>query len=292
MKNNNVANFFWVGNISYYEVVSIKSFLKNGFIVNLWIYKEYFNHNNYLEGLEVNIKDASDIVDVKYLFKFTQNNQKKNITSFSNFFRYTLIEKEYGWWFDLDCICLKNVSKFIELSNNNKIILGREYDSHIGSSVMYVADKNFSTQLLNEVNRRIINKNFNFFWGEIGPNMISDVVRENNLLKKMQNKDLFYAIKASDFHKLFSNKHSKEIQNLLSNSFTVHIWNEMILRNNINKNLIPPKNSYLYNLFKIYTNISEKKIYSNFLLNLRFFPVISSSFKLSAKLKRKFKNDN
>ena len=115
MTNTNVANFFWVGNISIYEILSIKSFIDNGFNVNLWTYQDSLKNKRDLVGMDINICDASNILEKDLMHKFSQGKQKSNPASFANLFRLELLKKEGGWWFDLDCICLKDVSEF-ELS--------------------------------------------------------------------------------------------------------------------------------------------------------------------------------
>ena len=129
-KNINVANFFWVGELTQYEILSFNSFLNNGFNVNLWTYFSKWNKkNNNLLNEKIKLKDASEIVNESYLMKFTQDSQKSNMSSFSNLFRFELLKKGYGWWFDSDCICLRNAKDFIKLNNNKQFILGLEYES-------------------------------------------------------------------------------------------------------------------------------------------------------------------
>ena len=105
-KNLEVANFFWGGELTSYEIANILSFKKNNFKVNVWSYQEL----DLPDG--INLCDASKIISKEYLSKFTQNLQKSNMSSFSNLFRYKLLIKESGWWFDSDCICLKVLKAF------------------------------------------------------------------------------------------------------------------------------------------------------------------------------------
>ena len=105
-KNINVANFFWVGKITQYEVLSFNSFLNNGFKVNLWTYFSNWNDKNTtLLDENINLLDASKIVSESYLMKFTQDNQKSNMSSFSNLFRFELLRQGHGWWIDFCQLC-------------------------------------------------------------------------------------------------------------------------------------------------------------------------------------------
>ena len=70
----------------------------------------------------IKIKNAEEIVPKNYLGKFTSNSQKKMLSAFSDYFRYKLLTKNGGWWFDTDCYCLKNVEEFSKLSENRNIV--------------------------------------------------------------------------------------------------------------------------------------------------------------------------
>ena len=84
----NEANFFWSGELSFYEIANFRSFKHSGFKVNIWT---YFEENKKIEELnEFNLMDANRIIDISMLNKFTQGNQKKNMSSFSNIFRFEL----------------------------------------------------------------------------------------------------------------------------------------------------------------------------------------------------------
>ena len=102
---------------------NINYFIKNGFDVNIWTYDKnfkVFSNNN-----KINIKNASEILDEELLYKFKQGNQKSNMSSFTNIFRLELLKKVGGWWFDLDCICNKPVSSFVDLVKEKPFVIGR-----------------------------------------------------------------------------------------------------------------------------------------------------------------------
>ena len=91
---SNTANFFWEGSLTNYEAASINSFVNNGFKVNLWSYGQK-TFSKISE--KVNIKNASDILSIELLDKLNQNYQKANYSSFSNLFRYKLLDIYGGW---------------------------------------------------------------------------------------------------------------------------------------------------------------------------------------------------
>ena len=112
MEKNDVANFFWVGQVTFQEFACFNSFLKNGFTVNIWTYdNELQDSNNYLKEEEFNIKNAEEILPSTLLRSFYQGRERGSISSFSNLFRYQLLIREGGWWFDADCFCIKNIKQ-------------------------------------------------------------------------------------------------------------------------------------------------------------------------------------
>ena len=282
------ANFFWEGTITDYEVASINSFVRNGFSVNLWTYSQ----NSFAEiSKEVEIKDASEILSIDLLNKLTQNLQKANYSSFSNLFRYKLLDVYGGWWFDTDCFCQKNVLEFEKIISNREYVLGLERENYVGSAVMYFTDTKLLKQIENKAYELIEENNYRLKWGQIGPDLITDVVISKKLIDNILDPTYFFPVPPNQIGKLFNPNVQENEKNEINNSFVCHTWNEMFRKYNINKNTYPPRNSYLFNQFHInnieYTN--ERKIYSK-LFMLRFNLVISIVFKLFSRIKVIIKN--
>ena len=279
MNNQNieVANFFWGGDLTPYEEANFLSFLNNGFNVNVWSYQKLTLPK------EIVNRDANEIISKEFLTKFNQNFQKSNMSSFSNLFRYELILKEGGWWFDSDCICLKDVSDFSKLANNQKFVLALENPDLVGSSVMYINDKNIAEMLLDETNKRIKENNYKFFWGEIGPYLITDVFKAKNLFEKTIKTEYFYKIKPEEFHILFDPDSTSSVQTLLKDSFVCHTWNEMFRKFDIEKKKLPPKNSYLSD--HITNNVFTNSKHYGLFFKLRFNFILKYIFKTLSRIK-------
>jgi hypothetical protein len=281
----NTANFFWEGILTNYEVASINSFVNNNFKVNLWTYSQ----NSFSKiSNEVEIKDASEILPINLLNSLNQNFQKANYSSFSNLFRYRLLNVYGGWWFDTDCFCLKNVSEFEKIIYGREYVLGLERENYVGSAVMYFTE----TELLENIENyayEVIKKNNNKLkWGEIGPDLITEIIVSNGLINNILNPDYFFPIPPNNISKLFDPNIE---MNYLKDAFICHSWNEMFRKFNINKEIFPPKKSFLFNQFEInqikYKN--DQKIYSKS-FNLRFNPILSVLFKIYSRMKVSIKN--
>ena len=277
-KNINVANFFWGGDLTNYEISNFLSFKENGFDVNIWSYEEL----DLPDG--INLRDASQIIEKNLLNKFKQNFQKSNMSSFSNLFRYELIKQQQGWWFDSDCICIESVDKFVELASDEPFILGLENTNLVGSSVMYVNDLRINQALLDEINLKIKNNNYNFYWGEIGPYLITDVFKNLDIFDSVKDKKLFFSIEPENFNLLFEKKSYQSVVYKLEGSFVCHTWNEMFRKFDINKTYTPPEGSYIYKHNLKFTTQSTNNTYGK-LFNLRFNPIFKYLYKLSSRLK-------
>ena len=62
----NQANFFWIGNLSNYEILTLKSYISNGFDVKLWTYENKIPNINIIKDLDLKIESAEKILEEKF----------------------------------------------------------------------------------------------------------------------------------------------------------------------------------------------------------------------------------
>ena len=97
---NKTIHMFWIGGpLDAISWLSISSFIKHGFTVNLWGYRPFLKkvpHGTIL-------RDASDILPETAVFQ----HRNGSWAPFSDWFRFTLLYKEGGAWADTDVICLQ-----------------------------------------------------------------------------------------------------------------------------------------------------------------------------------------
>ena len=248
MKNkNNLANFFWHGNLTFYEMACISSFVEHGFEVNVWSYQNL----NVPKG--ANLKDAREILPIEHLTAYTQNKQEKNLAAFSDVFRFTMLDKIGGWWFDADCVCLKSVEEFKKLTEKRNVVGGKENDEWVACGAIFFDNKETSNLFLNELHKRCKENNNKFKgWGWIGPKMFTEVIKKNNFSDQMCPPETFYPVSWKDYPMLFQPGNTEVINNMCSKAYTCHLWNELFRRDNIDKSQIPPEGSWLYHLYRKY----------------------------------------
>jgi hypothetical protein len=240
-----IANFFWDGELTQLEKSCINSFVKNNFDVRLWSY-----NNLQLDGVES--CDASLILDKMFMYElnqsFRQGDLKKaKVTAFSDLFRYTLLSKHDGWWFDTDCYCLKDASFYKELREGKKVTAAFiEKGQTIGVGALYI-DRDISKLLIDEFNS-FIKDNKNGNWGVFGPDFFTYFVNAHGITDDILYNKIFYEIHWSEFH-YFTNPQLVQVAiDRIKNSYLTHIWNTEFALRYLDKNN-PPKGSLLNQLF-------------------------------------------
>lgn len=245
--NKLVANFFWHGTLTLYEFMCISSFVDQGFEVNVWSYQTL------KLPVGANLKDATEILPIEHLTAYTQNKQPQNLAAFSDVFRFTMLHKAGGWWFDTDCVCLRPAKDFVDLIGNRKVVAGKEDNKWVASVAIYFDDKATSALFLDELHKRCITSNNKFKgWGWIGPKLLTDVITQNNLFDEMCPETMFCPVSWKNYSLLFQPNMTKVVDDLCEQSYTCHLWNELFKRDGIDKNAIPPEGSWLFNLHKKY----------------------------------------
>jgi hypothetical protein len=239
--NKQIAHFFWHGDISIYEYACIGSFVKNNFEVNVWSYKPLKLPKGAVNKCAEEILPQTKLLD----FEMPKGNMG-SLAAFSDMFRLHVIKEKGGWWFDTDCICLAPQDKFLNLSKTNDIVAGWEDENTINNAVIFMSQElvNICIEKLNLLCLK--NKN-SFRWGECGPQLLTEFIKENNLTSKILPIHSFYpvyfkhAIDALDPLKLL------EINALTKESLIYHYWSEIFKRKQINKSELPPAGSFLFN---------------------------------------------
>jgi len=262
--NREIANFFWYGELSKFEKACITSFVKNNFEVYLWSY-------NNLSVPGAISRDAKEIFPEKDVFKYkianvdNYNSRHSSIATFSDIFRYKILELYGGWWFDTDCYCLKDQNQFKKLRDKKQVVLGLQ---SVGSfffaanGVMW-ADKNVSAKMSNNAEKLCKSVNYELpYWAVTGPSLVTNTVLELGLESQILPINYFFAIQMNQAYLYTDPKNIEFAKSLIKDSFVTHIWKMEWASKNIDKNN-PPVNTLLYEfLNNIYINntIQDKNV--------------------------------
>jgi hypothetical protein len=229
-----IANFFWTGELSELEIRCIKSFVQKNFHVKLWSYE-----NLKVDGAES--CDASLVLPKNDLTKYKQRRGDSNLqetsSAFSDAFRFNLINKFGGWWFDTDCFCLKSAEDFYELRKGKSIVAGLESLGYpyVGSAAFYANNK-VCNLFINELEKTCTEYNYNFpLWGLIGPLLITKVVHDNKLYNEVLLHDCFFSIDFRRCDLFLKSDLNKLAKSYIKESYLTHVWHSSGLYKNMEK---------------------------------------------------------
>lgn len=243
MEDRQVANFFWHGDLTIYEVACINSFVKNNFVVNLWS----FNNFNLPSVNFCNIEQFYKLSDIQ---KFSQDGKQGSLAVFSDAVRYHILKKFGGWWFDTDCFCFRDQSDFFQLTQDKKIVAGWEDSTNINGAVLNFVDSELAGKAFDLFTEISTEKNNSFKWGDIGPKLITQLIKENNLESNVQPYNYFYPIHYKNTLDMFDESKFVETSTSCKNSYILHLWNEILRKKKIDKNIIPNNKSLINHLLK------------------------------------------
>lgn len=239
----NIIKTLWIGpSLSLLEQLSLKSFLRNGYKVELFIYDEV---KNIPEGII--IRDANTILNKEKIFQYRKTG---GYGAFANWFRYEMLFKEGGVWVDTDIICLK------KFDIRQDLFFGHEDEDTINNAVIGTTPnlplfEFLSRQAKNPNNflsydtfrqKRIKlqrkyfrgNKRGDLFHGETGPRGLTKAIEHFELDYCSLPIQAFYPVYYKNWRSIFHDPCSS-IEENYPNSYCIHLWNEYIRRAEYNK---------------------------------------------------------
>jgi len=102
----NEVNTLWIGDkLNPLSRISIKSWLDNGYIVNIWTYDPL--DEALVQHPRVNLCDAQEIWRLQH-----GDWEKKDILPFSDLWRYKLLYIKGGIWLDADMLLIENLPEY------------------------------------------------------------------------------------------------------------------------------------------------------------------------------------
>lgn len=239
--NKETIHFFWYGTLSKLGVSCIKSFIDNGFEVNLWSYSN-------IEVSGAISRNANEILDETFINKFKVINlvdgkqqAQSDLASFSDFFRIAVLAKFGGWWADCDVYCLKPQEYFYNLRKNKQAVISLEGSNVIhclGTGIMYMTET-FAKQLKDYQYSYIEKHNFiakRFI--EFGPELLLRYVSDNDLYDNVIDSFNLFPIDFSN-KKLFLIKDKETVKSLIKDALAVHIWTACLSEFDLNIETCP-----------------------------------------------------
>ena len=239
----NIIKTLWIGpSLSLLEQLSLKSFLRNGYKVELFIYDEVKNIPE-----DIIIRDANTILNKEKIFKYRKTG---GYGAFANWFRYEMLFKEGGVWVDTDIICLK------KFDIRQDLFFGYEDEDTINNAVIgatpnlplfeflsrqaknpndFLSYDTFRQKRI-KLKRKYFrgNKRGDLFHGETGPRGLTKAVQHFELDNCALPTQSFYPVYYRNWSSIFHDPCSS-IEETYPNSYCIHLWNEYIRRSEYNK---------------------------------------------------------
>jgi hypothetical protein len=229
---------FWHGErLSAIERLSIRSFLHHGHQYRLYGYSK---PEGLPEGAEFCL--AGDVLPESHLFIHSRGDEAGSVASFADWFRYELLLRNGGWWFDCDMVCVGPLPAGIKT-----IVLASERDGNITvptNSAIFVPEA--GNHLIDELawhcrDRISSSGSAAIKFGDFGPKLLYRRVREwGNDLVTVATPEQFCPLPYRRFHELIDPACELPAVNFTT---TIHLWGEMWRRRGLNKDFDFPANS-------------------------------------------------
>ena len=129
----------------------------------------------------------------------SKSERAATLAAFSDYFRYKVVAKFGGWWFDTDCFCLKDVNDFIKSAEGKSAIAGIQHfdynHPHNVACGAFWMNEQTSNKLVDEFEKVISSLNgepqtFGFY----GPEFFTNFIKNNGYYNDMLPMSAFYAI--------------------------------------------------------------------------------------------------
>ena len=213
-----IFSSFWAGeSLSPYEQACLRSFTLRGYEVILYTYET-------LKGVPegVRVESAQEIIDGRYMDLYLIED-RPSLSHFSDIFRYRMSEKTGHIWIDSDILLLKPID--VELPST---LLAKEHSTSLCGAVLRLSSSDPRIPLLIERCEQLAGQNL--IWGATGPRLLTEVFGKDQLFSIAYEPEIFFPIYFDDFWKAFLPECLDECEDLCRNAFTVHLWNNIVVK--------------------------------------------------------------
>lgn len=224
---------FWYGELSSREQLCLTSFVDQGKNFELYTYDDLSVPDGVI------LKDASEIYPEEEVFAYQSGPGEGSVAAFSDFFRYKLLYERGGWWVDLDVLYTG------EKIPNDDVYFGWANQSYIGNAIMKFTKDHEKIQKIYDKARLVGKEKAADEWGKAGPKLVTSVLEEEGMSKKAKEVSRVYPITWREAAASYLPDMRSTIQERVGGGAFLHLWNEILGRMGIHKDVRPPRGSYL-----------------------------------------------
>lgn len=220
-----IIQSLWIGDkLSQVEKLCISSYIYHGHEFHLYCFND-------IEGVPDGciIKDASEILPREEVFTYNVGPGKGSYSAFSNYFRYKLLDLKGNWWTDTDIVCIKefNFKEEYVFASERTDSQGIQITSGIIKAPQGSAFSRKCYTFCSEQDKSTLP------WGTVGPKLVSNTVKELKIENFVKPWKVFNPIGFEQVGMIFDETFG-DIN--LEQSYSIHLWNEMWRRYNLDKN--------------------------------------------------------
>jgi hypothetical protein len=229
-----VRSFWHGGELPPHCWLCLQSFIDLGHRFVLYSYEE----TRAPPGVAV--RDAREIVPQSRIFFYKDGPGAGSVAAFANLFRYRLLFSKGGWWVDADVLCLSP-----DLPTEESAFAWQAEGS-IGNAVLrFPKGSPVLAKLCFELEKTISVKGDALRWGEIGPDLMTRLIKDDGLDNHALPPRAFYPLHWSEFELLLQPDKTGYVLRRTRGSLLLHLWHEMFRRANLASLSPPPSGSYL-----------------------------------------------
>jgi hypothetical protein len=233
MEKAKFASFWHGGDLSSYEIACLTSFAAYGNEVSVYSYDP-------VPRLPAGIvaKDASQIASRDSLNDFPVN-RVPSMAHFTDYFRFLLFTKTDEIWVDTDMLLLRPYD-LVDVVQ----IIGLETAKSSCTALLRLDPYD---RRLNELIQRVeMMKGTDIKWGDTGPRLLTSIYGVDSSLPEKY----FYPVHFDDYYKVFLPSYLDECAKACADSYSLHLWNNRLVKMALFKRIGPPVGSFLYQVFE------------------------------------------
>lgn len=229
---------FWAGEaLSAYERACLASFATHRHRIVLYAYDPV---SGVPDGVEV--RDAAEVAPRDATSRFIFRGQA-NLSHFSDYFRYRLFERTPHVWVDADMLLVRR----LDLPLGPKVLARERPDSICGAIMRLDPADPALARLLADTEAAMGRE---LIWGETGPLLLTKVYGREALLSGSHPPRRFFPIPHDDFWMVLLPEHRAHCEAACADAYGVHLWNNIVDRLGVWKELAPPEGSFLSDRFR------------------------------------------
>jgi hypothetical protein len=207
-----------------------------------------FDLYSYDPGLTVpdgcKLLDASTILPRENVIFYPTDPGKGSVSQFSNTFRYKLLYEKGGWWVDMDVVCQTD-----RLPSGTYEFGYQDDGNEICTAVIKMPARD---DLMHRCLTKAVETGSNAVWGQTGPVLFTHEISKAGLEHHAKSASVYYPYGWESAVNALDPAHTNRLQRVCSGSAFIHLWSEMLRRNEIDKSLPPRKGSFMGNLWEKY----------------------------------------